>query len=366
MNRFLSKPRSAVALVLVLAASAVTSVLFVPAATADPPLKVCASGCPYSSIAAAFAAAPSGARIIVAAGTYQDTLDIDKNVTLQGAGAASTTLAAPAPTSAFGGATVVVVEPNVKVTVRGMTITGGSIYFPTCTTCSGGGGFRNSGDLTLVADVVDGNVAGPPLGGAGGGIYNTSSGTLTVIGTTISHNSTAESGLGGGIYNLGSAVIADSQIVDNSSSFSAAIANAGTMVLRGTTVSGNAGGGFAMGPITVGNSGMLVARDSSFTDNRVIFFGVGGAIYTTGTTTLYGCTVARNHATRGGGIFNAGVTTLNDSTVTGNSTTNPAPGHGGGIYNLEGHWSLTLNDSVVSGNIGGDIDVGPFPSIDMP
>ena len=347
-------------LVLLVAATAFTCFLAAPEAGANPPLKVCGSGCAYSSISAALAAAPSGATIIVAAGRYQDTLDIDKDVTLQGAGATSTTLAAPASIDPHVGPTVVVVEPNVNVTVRGMTITGGS------QSLLGGGGFRNSGNLTLMADVIDGNLAGPFMGGAGGGIYNTSVGTLTVIGTTISHNATAESGQGGGIYNLGYAVISDSQIVANNSSFSAAIANAGTMVLRNTTVSGNAGGGFAMGPITVDNSGTLVARNSSFTDNQVVFIGVGGAIYTTGTATLYGCTVARNHATRGGGIFNAGVTTLYNSVVTGNATINPTPGHGGGIYNLEGQFSLTLRDSVVSGNIGGDIDAGPFPLGDAP
>jgi hypothetical protein len=339
-------------------------------AAAGPPLKVCGSGCPYTTVTAALAAAPDGAAIQIGAGTYEGALDINKNLTLQGAGAGATTLRPPVPTSWSDGATVVVVEPGVEVTVRGVTLTGGSAYFggpPSCYSgesidCQGGGAVRNSGNLTLVGDVLDRNLAGPPLGGGGGGIFNTRGASLTVIGTTISHNRVTESGLGGGIFNRGSAVITNSVIVDNSASFESAIANDGTMLLRNTTVSRNIAPPFVMQyAVGVGNSGTLVARDSVFTDNSPGPFpwaGIGGGIANSGTATFYGCTVARNTARYGGGFFNAGALTLFDTSVTDNTAT----GTGGGIYNLNGRGTLALHDSVVSGNTGGDIIFGPEPS----
>ena len=65
-----------------------------------------------------------------------------------------------------------------------------------------GGGIWNRGTATLIKSTLSGNEAdGSGLnepGGAGGGVYNTSGGTLIVIDSTFSGNSTNV--YGGGIW----------------------------------------------------------------------------------------------------------------------------------------------------------------------
>lgn len=73
--------------------------------------------------------------------------------------------------------------------------------------------------------------------------------------------------------------------------------------------------------------------------------GTGGGIYNTGTLTLNDSVVSGNRASGVGGIFNTGTLTLNNSSVSGNEG-----GRGGGIYN---GGLLTLNNSTVSGNNAG-------------
>jgi len=88
-------------------------------AQADPPLDVCPSGCTYNTISAAVTAAQAGDTIEVGAGTYTENVVVDKaNLTLQGAGPATTTITAPVGT---GGSTVRIAAAN--VTVSGFTLT---------------------------------------------------------------------------------------------------------------------------------------------------------------------------------------------------------------------------------------------------
>ena len=86
--------RSRVVGVVVLVA-AVVWMLVPGAASAAKPITVCASGCSYTSVQAAVNAAPSGATISIAAGTYLEAVAISKSVTLVGAGAGATILAFP-------------------------------------------------------------------------------------------------------------------------------------------------------------------------------------------------------------------------------------------------------------------------------
>ena len=77
----------------------------------------------------------------------------------------------------------------------------------------------------------------------------------------------------------------------------------------------------------------------------------GGGILNNGTLTLTNSIVSGNMTSNsGGGIYNdGGTTTLTNSTVSGNTATN---GRGGGIYNLNG--TTTLTNSTVSGNTSGN------------
>ena len=83
---------------------------------------VCPSGCTFTQIAPALAAAKNGDTISIGAGTYDGGLTIDKSVKLVGAGSGRTTISGGGPVLTIGtfGASS---EPTVMI--DGVTITGG-------------------------------------------------------------------------------------------------------------------------------------------------------------------------------------------------------------------------------------------------
>ena len=83
---------------------------------------VCPSGCAFSQIAAAIAAANPGDTIKVAAGHYDGGFTINKSVKLVGAGAGSTIIEGGGPVITIGQAFA---DSEPTVTVDGVTITGG-------------------------------------------------------------------------------------------------------------------------------------------------------------------------------------------------------------------------------------------------
>jgi CSLREA domain-containing protein len=157
-------------------------------------------------------------------GNESGDLDIRSNLTIEGAGAASTIV------DAAGIDRVIDIMPNVNVRIEGVTIRGGHTLpghlgkeltsgAPAIAEeggeGEGGGGIRDAGTLTLLDSVVTANstgdggnggaahadvggearagIGGP--GGAGGGIL--ASGPLTIIDCTISSNTTGAGGVGG-------------------------------------------------------------------------------------------------------------------------------------------------------------------------
>jgi len=202
-------------------------------------VRVCPSGCDYTTIQAAINAASHRAIILIAPGTYggfgvPGTDSSLTNVTLRGAGAGRTTIS--------GGSHVVAIGGGVSVTITGVAITDGS----------GGsdgsaGGIANDGILTLEDATVSGN-----RGLSSGGIINY--GAALVKHTVISGNS-------GGISNLGTMTLTDSTVSDNKVQFSAGgIGNTGSLTLIDSTVSGNSASFDAGG---IDNSGMVTLEHSA-------------------------------------------------------------------------------------------------------
>ncbi|MBV9042481.1 MAG: hypothetical protein JOZ68_15870, partial [Acidimicrobiia bacterium] len=103
---------------------------------------------------------------------------------------------------------VLTIPSGDSVTVRNLTIQHGS--------AADGGGIQNNGTLTLIASTVTNNTSST----SAGGVAN-EGGTLTVHASTISSNHAQDGGLGGGIINDngGTTTVNDSTISRNTATF---------------------------------------------------------------------------------------------------------------------------------------------------
>jgi hypothetical protein len=150
---------------------------------------------------------------------------------------------------------------GVTAALTGLRITGGNLAG------DNGGGIRNDGTLTLTACTIDKNHAVSPgaagggivnLGllilnastvsgntslGAGGGIYNAATCTLTVNGSAITGG---QSNLGGGLFNAGTATFDSASRVTGNIAFASgggggidSSDDGSTVTLNGADVSGN-------------------------------------------------------------------------------------------------------------------------------
>ncbi len=258
---------------------------------------------------------------------------------------------------------------SAKVTISGLTLTGGS-------------GVLSNGTVELDGCAVTGNKSG-----TGAGVFNYGSGVMTLFNCLFSNNTSGNSGaiqnqgsqmtilncqvvnnhatgvgggIGGAIGNDATMFVIDSLIGGNTADLEGgAIQNQGTLTLTGTIVDGNTAGSFGGGIDCSDNTTLTL--DSSTVSNNTATAGTGGGIYDTGTVTITNSTVVSNKAqstaqqnSGGGGIAVAkfGKVTLESSTVAGNS----AAAAGGGIENVPASpptTSLTLHNTIVALNATG-------------
>jgi hypothetical protein len=142
-------------------------------------------------------------------------LFINKNLTIEGLGAKSLAIRGGNQSRVFE------VAAGVKVTLSGLTIedgdgmaeNGGTNFPPYF---DDGGGILNAGTLTLSNCTVSGNSAVE-----GGGIFNELGGTLTVAGSIVTHNLASGDGSAGawggaGIFNDGASTLTGSIVTQNS------------------------------------------------------------------------------------------------------------------------------------------------------
>ncbi len=308
-------------------------------------LNVCQSGCPYTQLAPALAAAQSGDKVTIGPGTYAGGVTIDVSVKLVGSGPGATIISGGGPVLTIGVAGAAS-EPT--VTIDGVTVTGG-VTIGNLTPFSGrGGGIyipRAAGPstgatVTIRNSVIRGNSVAPrvatdsgnpccPFADAGGGGIS-NDGTLTLDHTTVSDNrADAASGLtsqaiGAGILNraFGTLTLKDSVITDNHATATAP---------NGQEADG---GGIEMvaGTLTIDNS--LVSNNSvdlstSLPSDVETAAGAGGihvqgnASATVRSSTITGNTVTASSLLGDAIDFCAGICTdgslvLRDSTVSGN------------------------------------------------
>jgi hypothetical protein len=357
MNGFLVRRESG-RLVLFVSALAVLLVGAGQASAAT--LNVCPSGCPYTQIAPAVAAAKSGDTIKIAAGTYSGGITIDVSVKLIGAGPGSTIISGGGPVLTIG---VFGASSEPTVSIDGVKVTGGVAHSsPESTPFVGeegvialGGGveippnadFSGGATVTITHSVITGNRAapthtvpfGPPCPGGpcpfalarGGGIDNW--GTLTLAHTTVSDNEAAgvaSDAVGGGISSvIGSVTLTNTRVTGN---------QAVATIPNGRFAEG--------GGIFVGNGAAFTVRNSVVNNNSTSL--------TSTLPSFAGGNVIDMNSNSGGIHVGDGVpTTVDNTEINGNSVTATDLFGEPNAFDaamLVGDSPLTMRNCTISGN----------------
>lgn len=381
----------------VLATSALLLLNFALATHAAPTseLRVCPSGCPYTSLQAAVDAASDGDLIKVAAGSYSDlhqragvtqVVYISKSLTIRGGYTTTNGMAEPPnprsnPTvlDASGQGRVVYVAPSVTVTLEGLTLlngdgsdlgggtgsypdAGGGFYADRAILAihnsiivanrspMAGGGYVNRGAFTLTQSTITHNVA---ISGDAGGLWLYAPTRAQIYSNTFAHNHT---GFNGGalvpVYGNANVAIIHNRMVSNTATRDGgAIFMASGAQICDNDLSYNVAGGSA-GAIYINGYSPIVVSNRVMA-NRAEYY--GGGIYANRGVNLQRNSVISNSAGRGGGgIFLAGSGTetarLENNIVAANHI---APGrNGAGIL----VWGTTphLIHTTIAENTGGD------------
>lgn len=356
--------------------------LSLPAATARAAdISVCPSGCDHTTIGAAIAAATADDVIKLSGGiTYTENVVISKGLTIEGEGPGT---AGHATIAALAAGPTVFIDANAKVTLRYVSITGGTgtiiseqpygggVYInnenarvtiesseivSNTVNGDGGGIYLDAGRLDLLDSVVTRNRAS--LGGAG--VYNDEGGVLNVERTEFFDNR-AEFALdpeetlsnGGAIFSRADATILDSHIHDNHATTSGGgIMNRGRgeMTVKNTIIERNTaldGGGVFNGKELEIEGGRL---DQNTAED------VGGGLSTIGVTTLSNLSIDGNVASRGAGVYGRkgsatgqdGEITITGCSLIGNRATSTEAAGGAILAEREGEIEVEL--CTISGN----------------
>ena len=304
------------------------------------------------------AAAPGDTLLI--RGTCTGNFTAAEDVTLQGASWGATLNG--------GGAGATLTVPGPKVTIRGLTLTGGLAKIGAGITIQGGatvdlvssglhgntstvaaGGIYLDGDSTL--NLLDSRVSGNTTRFKGGGIASFVS-TLTLTGSSVSGNTTTDGdeGAGGGIEVYASTTTLTASTVSGNNAASDGgginVENGGTFRLTGSAVTGNTANGAGGG---ISNGGGALTLTGSSVDHNTSLCCAGDGIFNDSfprdaTLTINNSNVAFNRTLAadgglfggGGGIFNfaesGGTASMVATGLTMTGNTAPA-GHGGAIDN---------------------------------
>ena len=260
-------------------------------------------------------AALAGGTVNLAAATYTlaQEVAINKNITVRGAAANTTTVSGNNASRVFN------VRSNITATLDKMTIANGNTTSNPYS--NNGAGIYNEGQLTLSNSIISQNTAASsePLDEPrGGGVFN--SGTLNVVDTVISNNTSTASSYGGGIASTGTLNINRSTLSGNSSNRSGGgLISFGPVTISNTTISGNTAGI---------DGGGLVDYSGSITPTLI------------SNSTISGNTAKQS----GGGILTIHPMNIVNSTIVNNTALN----NGGGITNKS---QINIANSIVAGNI---------------
>lgn len=207
-----------------------------------------------------------------------------------------------------------------------------------------GGAVEAVGGTTRVeSSRMTGNTTGT-MPGNGGAVHLTGTGSVAVVDTTVIGNVAGSEG--GGLWNssTGTMRVVDSYLTENTA--------------RGAAADNGGGALFNDG-------GLLVVRSSGLEDNEATgAAGSGGALLNLGEARVRTSDLFDNRARRAGGAIEAvgGTTTLTAVQLLGN-TTGGAPGNGGGLH-LTGAGDVSVVDSLVAQNRAANEGGGLWNSAD--
>jgi len=298
------------------------------------------------TIQAAIDSAAAGDVIVVAPGTYSETIDfLGKAITLRSSGG-------PLVTVISGSGTDSVVRcvsgEGPDTILEGFTITGGSALE--------GGGMLNIGSSPTIRECV---FSGNSAGDRGGGMYN-EDGSPTGIGCEFVGNTALA--MGGGMFNLrASPTVAECRFSQNSANKGGGIRNYldSHPTVTDSVFSYNHAGEEGGGMDNRKNSNPLVLN-SMFIGNTAASGGGGmhnyvGQASATDNPIIINCLFVGNEAPVGGGMRNNDPSPIvTDTTIAFNV--------GSGIASRNGS-SPVLANSIVWGNAGGSVSVQDPPIV---
>jgi predicted outer membrane repeat protein len=225
-----------------------------------------------------------------------------------------------------------------NVAINGLTISGGNQTY--------GGGLLNFATLSMINCIMSNNAGGTS---GGGGIYNV--GALTIQGCGFTNNSVGQSSAGGAIDNNASGSLTAYVCTFNNNSANGtglnessggAVSTSGTMILSGCTFTGNTAASDAG---AVYNDGNLTLARCTFINNSC--GADGGALHFTGTVVMDGCTLSGNYAgSSAGGLEESVGTSLTMTNCT--FVNNTGNGTAGGMVNFGP--GVTLTNVTFTGN----------------
>ncbi len=234
------------------------------------------------------------------------------------------------------------------------SITGGTVN-NNVASFNGGGLYNGTGTITITDVVLNNNRSRSLIPGDGGGAIYNGGGSVLVNNCWFTNNrADGPDCRGGGVLNNGGSFTMDEgRITGNLASLSGGgIHNvSGTVSLTGVRMAANtaSGNGLEDGGAGIANAGTLVVLRSSITGNNATgLLSTGGGVRNTGTATITTSTISGNTSLlHGGGVYSAGVVSITGSTI----AMNTAGGTGGGLA-VTGAGAATVSGSIIASNTG--------------